>query len=57
MKKAINEESVSQEEKKTDLKFHLTKEGSLGLLAYGDLGLMAWRKVRQGIDSKSESRS
>ena len=26
---------------------HLTKEGSLGLLAYGDLGLMAWRKVRQ----------
>ena len=25
----------------------ITKEGSLGLLAYGDIGLKEWRKVKQ----------
>ena len=27
-------------------KFKITKKGSLGLLAYGDIGLRAWRKVK-----------
>jgi len=30
----------------SDMKFHLTKEGSLGILAYGDIALLAWRKVK-----------
>lgn len=38
-------------------KFIITKNGSLGLLAYGDLGLRAWRSVRdkdkqEGFDKK-----
>lgn len=27
--------------------FTITVEGSLGLLAYGDVGLRAWREVKQ----------
>ncbi len=27
--------------------YNVTKEGSLGLLAFGDIGLRAWRKVKQ----------
>lgn len=27
-------------------KYNVTKRGSLGLLAYGDLGFKAWRKVK-----------
>lgn len=27
--------------------YNITKEGSLGLLALGDVGLLAWRKVKQ----------
>jgi len=27
--------------------FEVTEKGSLGLLAIGDLGLRAWRKVRK----------
>lgn len=27
--------------------YNITKKGSLGLLAYGDIGLRAWRKVKQ----------
>ncbi len=30
----------------SDIKLHLTKDGSLGLLALGDVGLKAWRQVR-----------
>ena len=29
--------------------FTVTKEGSLGLLAYGDIGLRAWRKVKKEV--------
>ncbi len=28
-------------------KFIITKKGSLGLLAYGDIGFKAWRKVKK----------
>ncbi len=27
-------------------KYTVTKRGSLGLLAYGDLGFKAWRKIK-----------
>ena len=27
--------------------FQITQKGSLGLLAYGDIGLREWRKVKQ----------
>lgn len=27
--------------------FQITPKGSLGLLAFGDIGLRAWRKVKQ----------
>ena len=29
--------------------FEITDKGSLGLLAYGDIGLRAWRAVKQKI--------
>ena len=35
------------------LNFVITKEGSLGLLAYGDIGLREWRKVKQSYFKKS----
>ncbi len=33
--------------------FEVTIQGSLGLLAYGDIGLRAWRKIKK--DAKKES--
>ena len=33
--------------KNEKLNFVITKNGSLGLLAYGDIGLREWRKVKQ----------
>jgi len=30
-------------------KYVITKKGSLGLLAYGDLGFKAWRKTKTKI--------
>lgn len=30
----------------------VTKEGSLGLLALGDVGLRAWRKVKRANEEK-----
>jgi len=32
--------------------FKITEKGSLGLLAYGDIGLRAWRKVKQEFYKK-----
>jgi len=32
--------------------FEITPKGSLGLLAFGDIGLRAWRKVKQDITKK-----
>ncbi|MGM5468689.1 hypothetical protein ACS386_00285 [Flavobacteriaceae bacterium LMO-SS05] len=34
------------------LNFEITEKGSLGLLAYGDIGLRAWRKVKQEFYKK-----
>ena len=33
--------------------FEVTIQGSLGLLAYGDIGLRAWRKIKK--DTRKES--
>jgi hypothetical protein len=32
--------------------FNITEKGSLGLLASGDIGLRAWRKVKQEFYKK-----
>jgi len=34
---------INEESKK---RYTITKKGSLGLLAYGDLGFKAWRKIK-----------
>lgn len=35
-------------EKQDDMKkYQISVEGSLGLLAYGDIGLRAWREVKK----------
>jgi hypothetical protein len=30
--------------------FNITKKGSLGLLAFGDIGLREWRKVKNNVE-------
>ena len=36
-------------EKSKNLNFKITVNGSLGLLAYGDIGLREWRKVKKAM--------
>jgi len=41
---------MQEEKDKRDLsemRFHMTPEGSLGILAYGDVALQAWRKIKK----------
>ena len=33
--------------------YKITVKGSLGILAYGDLGLMEWRKIKQEFHKKN----
>ena len=40
----------------SEYKFIITPQGSLGLLAYGDLGLEAWRKVKMDAEKKNSSK-
>lgn len=42
---------MSKEEKKV---VDIPVGGSLGILAYGDIGLKAWRKVRDAANDKQE---
>ena len=42
----------SQETHKKKLTFTITPKGSLGLLAYGDIGLREWRKVKRNTPKK-----
>ncbi len=42
--------NLTPENKKSN--FEITEKGSLGLLAYGDIGLRAWRKVKQEFYKK-----
>jgi len=44
---------------KNNTEFKMTKEGSLGLLAYGDIGLREWRKFKNQeneIEDKHEEK-
>jgi hypothetical protein len=34
------------------VEFKITEKGSLGLLAYGDIGLREWRKVKKEFYKK-----
>lgn len=36
--------------KKLKKKYNVTKKGSLGLLAYGDIGFKAWRKTKIKVE-------
>ena len=48
---ASKENKNSSENKKVN--FQITEKGSLGLLGYGDIGLRAWRKVKQEFFKKN----
>jgi hypothetical protein len=37
------------------IEFAITKEGSLGLLANGDIGLRAWRKVKNVVRNSKDN--
>jgi hypothetical protein len=39
-------------EKKKKKEFKISPNGSLGLLAYGDIGLREWRKVKKEFYKK-----
>lgn len=43
---------MNHKEGEDKLEFKITEKGSLGLLAYGDIGLRAWRKVKQEFYKK-----
>ena len=38
---------MREKDKNENVEYKITEKGSLGLLAYGDIGLRAWRKVKQ----------
>ncbi len=42
----------SKIKKEEESLYNITAKGSLGLLAYGDIGLRAWRKVKKESNKK-----
>ena len=38
--------------KKEESIYNITAKGSLGVLAFGDVGLRTWRKIKQNIPKK-----
>ena len=44
---------MKEEHNNDKVEFKITEKGSLGLLAYGDIGLRAWRKVKQEFYKKN----
>jgi hypothetical protein len=34
--------------------YNITVKGSLGILAFGDIGLKAWRKIKQNMPKEEE---
>lgn len=40
--------------KKEELLYNITVKGSLGILAFGDIGLKAWRKVKQNMPKEDK---
>ncbi len=47
----MNNNTRTMKEDGIESKIEITKEGSLGLLALGDIGLRAWRKVKRNHQS------
>jgi len=45
--KTKEDKAVADKKDMSGMKFHLTKEGSLGILAYGDVAIQAWRKIKK----------
>lgn len=45
----LNQNNTNKNDKSM---YNLTPKGSLGLLAYGDIGLREWRKVRKEFFKK-----
>ena len=43
---------MREKDKNENVEYKITEKGSLGLLAYGDIGLRAWRKVKQEFYKK-----
>lgn len=39
--------------KKEESVYNITAKGSLGVLAFGDVGLRAWRKVKQNVSKNN----
>ena len=46
---AINKKRSKKIEKSS---YNITAKGSLGILAFGDIGLRAWRKAKQESNKK-----
>ncbi len=42
----------NESDQNNNTQYQITEKGSLGLLAYGDIGLRAWRKVKQEFYKK-----
>ena len=45
----IDQSRTNQNKK---IEYQISEKGSLGLLAYGDIGLRAWRKVKKEFYKK-----
>ncbi len=45
----------NKESNSVNSKYNIPLEGSLGLLALGDIGLRAWRKVKREARDKNKS--
>lgn len=42
-------------EKNQNKEIEIPEEGNLGILAYGDIGLKAWRKKRKELEGKKNT--
>ncbi|MBU2929195.1 hypothetical protein [Winogradskyella psychrotolerans] len=42
--------AIDKDESVKSESFNVTKKGSLGLLAFGDIGLREWRKVKNNVE-------
>ncbi|MFD2542379.1 hypothetical protein ACFSSB_08615 [Lacinutrix gracilariae] len=47
--------SLNKKKSENLAEFKIPKEGSLGLLAFGDIGLREWRKVKSKMNKNNEN--
>jgi hypothetical protein len=45
---------MSEKKEKKSLQYQITKEGSLGILALGAVGVQAWRKFKEENDEQKK---